>query len=297
MPLFRRRPDPPEWASFFDAGEWHEFSELIRYEAGRRRWADDLALGFVVHAGVTMGLTNLAQQCHVSPRGDWITIVAQHFTVLDEGGAVEFADPEQARATLRLRLIDDDFTGGRDQPLAEWRIAKDLRLVLAYDLPTRVVLPARDEALQWGTAEELFDLALEQTRATHTELELERYDYDEQDRVVSIWALTGDSFFTATHVIWADDLAPPAPEHGVLVAVPNRHTVLAHPIRDLAAVFAVTLMHRITQAAWEEGPGSLSSSLYWLHDRKLERLEMDGGAGGVTVVPSDEFMEVLNSLD
>jgi hypothetical protein len=297
MPLLRRRrPDPPEWASFFDADDWHEFSELIRYEAGRRRWADDLALGFVVHEGRTMGLTNLAQQCHAAPRTDWVEIVARHFAVLDEGGAVEFRGPEEARAALRARLVDDDFTGGRDHPLAEWRIAEDLRLVLAYDLPTRVVVPPREDVLEWGSEAELFDLALTQTRA-ETGLELERFDYDEQDRVLSIWALTGDSFFTASHVIWADELDPPAPEGGVLVAVPNRHTVLAHPIRDLAVVSAVTLMHGAARGAWEQGPGSLSPHLYWLHERELERLQIDGRDESVTFVPTDEFVEVLNRLD
>jgi hypothetical protein len=54
MPLFRRRrPDPPEWADFFDPDGWHEFSELVRYETGRRGRPHDFALG----------LSNLAQIC------------------------------------------------------------------------------------------------------------------------------------------------------------------------------------------------------------------------------------------
>src|SRR5262245_10960319 len=113
MSLFRRRrPDPPEWAGFFDPDEWHAFSELVRYEAGRRRWADGLALGFVVYEGQTMGLTNVAQLCHGTPRETWDEIVARHFLVLDESGETHFDDPEEARAALRARLIEDDFGGG-----------------------------------------------------------------------------------------------------------------------------------------------------------------------------------------
>jgi hypothetical protein len=163
MPLFRRRrPDPPDWAGFLDPDDWHEFSELVRYEADRRRWPHDLALGFVVHAGTTMGLGNLAQVCHGAPRDEWPTLVAAHFATLDKDHEVRFESAEHARAVLRARLIDDDFTGGRDIELAGRGVGDDLRVVLAYDLPDTVHLPSRSDVLEWGDEDELIELALEE---------------------------------------------------------------------------------------------------------------------------------------
>ncbi len=43
MSLFRRwRPEPPEWAGFLDADEWHAFAGLVRPGAERRGWSHDL---------------------------------------------------------------------------------------------------------------------------------------------------------------------------------------------------------------------------------------------------------------
>jgi hypothetical protein len=298
MPLFRRRrPDPPDWAGFLDPDEWHEFSELVRHEADRRGWPHDLALGFVVHAGTTMGLGNLAQICHVEPREEWTTVVARHFATLDKDKEVRFESPEQARATLRARLIDDDYMGGRDIELAGRRVGDDLRVVLAYDLPDTVHLPSRDAVLEWGEEDELLELALEQTRREQG-LELTRNDYgQEQGGPTSVWLLAGDSFFTATHGLWADGFDPPPSEHGTLVAVPNRHAVLAHPIRGLDAIGAIQIILGAVRTMWAEGPGSLSDGLYWLRDGYLERLETRVEGENLIFTPSDELTGVLNRLE
>jgi hypothetical protein len=298
MPLFRRRrPDPPDWAGFLDPDDWHEFSELVRYEADRRRWPHDLALGFVVHAGTTMGLGNLAQVCHAAPRDEWPTLAAAHFATLDKDHEVRFESAEHARAVLRARLIDDDFTGGRDIELAGRRVGDDLRVVLAYDLPDTVHLPSRSDVLEWGDEDELIELALEHTRREQG-LELIRQDYsEEQGGPASVWILAGDSFFTATHALWADAFDPPTSEHGTLVAVPNRHAVLAHPIRNLDVIGAIQVLLRLGQTMWEEGPGSLSDGLYWLRDGFLERLETRVEGENIIFAPSDELTDVLNRLE
>jgi hypothetical protein len=298
MPLFRRRrPDPPDWAGFLDPDGWHEFSELVRHEADRRGWPHDFALGFVVHAGATMGLGNLAQVCHGQPREEWPELVARHFETLDKGPDVSFESPEQARAALRARLIDDDYTGGREFEFAGRRVGDDLTLVLAYDLPDTVHLPTRQDVLEWGDEDELFDLALDQTRDEQG-LELTRHDYGEdQGGPTSVWLLVGDSFFTATHGLWADRFDSPASEHGTLVCVPNRHAVLAHPIRDLGAIGAIQAMLRVGRSMWEEGPGSLSDGLYWLRDGFLQRLETRVEGESTVFVPPDDLVEILNGLE
>lgn len=298
MPLFRRRrPDPPEWAGFFDPDAWHEFSQLVRDETGRRGWPHDFALGIVVHAGMTMGLSNLAQICHGAPREEWAQLVGQHFSTLDGDLEIRFQSAEQAHAAMRARLIDDDYLSGRDVPLVGRRVGNDLTVVLAYDLPDTVHLPGREKVLEWGDEAELLELALENTRR-EPDLELTRHDYDEaQGGPTSIWLLTGDSFFTATHGLWAEAFDRPPSEHGTLVAVPNRHAVLAHPIRDLGVVGAIQIMLPLARDLWTEGPGTLSDGLYWLRDGFLERLETRVDGDAVTFAPSEELMDVLNGLE
>jgi hypothetical protein len=295
VPLFRRRrPDPPPWARFFSPDEWHHFAELVRYEAGRRRWEQDLDEGKVGHAESAHGLQNIAQICHASPHGKWPHVVAEHFVALDDIADVAFACAGEARAVLRARLISDDFVppGGPDP--ARRRVADDLLVALAYDLPSRVVLPRRHDVLEWGEEEELFALALEQTRAERGG-QMERHDFTEdQGGPATIWSFTGDSFFTATHALWSAHVEGP---HGSIVAAPNRHAVLVHPIRDLDVVSAIPIMARVAQGLYTEGPGSLTPSLYWFRDGALTRLPVHVNDGAVTFIPPDEFVDALNELD
>jgi hypothetical protein len=299
----RRRPDPPQWAAFFDADEWEAFVPLVREDAERRGWVPRPEEGTVAEGGadgLVMGLGNLAQICHTAPRDAWPDIVRHHFTTLAEGGGDIFTGPEQARAAMKLRLFHREWVAGPgwhglERPLA----GGDLRLILAYDLPTTVKLPSREDVLEWGDEDELFELALEQTRA-EPGLELSRHELANQGDAepTPIWTLAGDSFFTATHILWADDFDPPPSEHGTLVAVPHRHVVLAHPIRDTSVIAAVPHLLQLGHRMWVQGPGSISPSVYWLRDGVHERLEAwVNDDGGTTFAPSDEFTDMLNRLE
>lgn len=293
VPLFRRRrPDPPEWASLFSPDEWHAFAELVRYEAGRRRWEEHVHEGLVRAGDVPMGLTNIAQLCHGSPREEWTGLVAQHFVALEDlAGAPPppFAGVDEARAALKARLLGEAHMPAGGVELAERRVADGLRLVLAFDMPDSVRMPARSDVLEWGEEDELFEIALANTDAEGGAL-VERHDFSEKEGgPATIWSFTGESFFTATHGLWSAHIEGP---HGSVVAVPNRQAVLIHPIRDLAVVNAITIMVGLARRLCADGPGSISEDLYWSRDRTLTLLPVDGD----TFTPPDEFVETLNRL-
>jgi hypothetical protein len=297
MKLFgRRRSEPPEWAEFLDADEWEAFSSLVRDEAEGRGWSHDFEAGFLEQAngGGRMGLGNLAQTCHLAPRAEWGDLVRQHFErLLANVDEPQFGDREEALAAIKARLLPDSFVAELGFEVAARRVGTDLQLALAYDLPYTVDVPDREKILAWGAEDELFELAVEHARA-EPGLELDRHVIGED---IGMWSLVGDSFFTATHALWADDFDPPASEHGTLVAVPHRHAVLAHPIRDLSVVGAVTHMVLLVQRMYVEGPGSLSDGLYWLRAGTLERLDVRVDGESTTFTPSQELLEIFNRLE
>jgi len=88
-----------------------------------------------------------------------------------------------------------------------------------------------------------------------------------------------------------------AESEGGPATAPNRHTAWPHPIRDGSVVRAVMSMLLVAEAGWRAGPGSIARQVYWRRDDAFQRLDLRQDGEGVTFTPSDDFMQVLNSLD
>ncbi len=195
MALFKRRGErAPGWSPFGDDEEWRAFADLVRADAARRGWTAVPEEAVVVAGETRYGLNNLAQLCREEEQADWQAVVREHFDrMVALPTDTRFGSAEQARAVLKARLVDDGFLSKVPWETATRRVAEDLLLVLAYDLPETVLIPAREEALEWGAEDELFGVALAQTRA-EPGIELKRLDLD--GAPVSL--LSGESFFAAT---------------------------------------------------------------------------------------------------
>ena len=102
---------------------------------------------------------------------------------------------------MKARLLTDAYKQDTGADLLELRVAEDLIAVVAYDLPENVMLPERADVLQYGDEHELLALALRHAREEE-DLALERYEL----HGAPLYVLTGESFFTATHALWADRL-------------------------------------------------------------------------------------------
>jgi hypothetical protein len=298
MALFRRRRSddaPPDWSPITDPEDWERFAQLASEETERRGWSGDVREGEVTDGEGRYFLHNIAQACGQSPVEEWPQMLRDHFKAVD--ATADFRSPDEARAALKARLVDDEYLAPVDWEVAARRVAEDLQLVLAYDLPETVIVPRREEVLELGDEDELFTLALDRVRL-EPGLELERQDVQvtEDGETVPIFMLVGDSFFTATHALWADGFDPPPSELGTLLAVPTRHIVLAHPIRGTEVIGAVNALVALADQFEGEGPGSISSNLYWLRDGELQTLRAWADEEGTHFVPSPDFVEMLEGL-
>lgn len=189
------------------------------------------------------------------------------------------------RDTLKVRLIAEAQLDTLE--VVARRAAEDLLLVLTADLPDRVesVGPEYDD-------DELFAEALVRTRG-ETGLELTRHPVAGSELLM----LSGESYFTATHALWAAEFDPPGGEHGMLVAVPNRQVVFAHPINDRAVVPMLTPMLELARRFQTAGgPGAISPDLYWLRDGALQRIVLEETEDEIVISPISEFAKLLNRL-
>jgi hypothetical protein len=294
MELFDRRP--PVWSPITDGDGWEAFSALVREEAQRRQWGVDFEEGFATDGARQFGLGNVAGKCKLAERADWAAVVGQHFAAVAaiDGEPPRFAQPGDARAAMKARLVPDGFAG-EDTDWVERRVAEDLRVVVAFDLPDTVTLPDREDALAYGEPEELLALALRQARE-EPGLELTRHEIPGPEGAAPLYVLQGESFFTATHALWADALFDAPAAHGALVAVPIRHMVLATPVNGVRSVGMVAPMIRLVRRYYADGPGALSENLYWLHAGRLELQQAWADDDGPKFAPGPRFTELLNRL-
>ncbi|HSO36168.1 MAG TPA: hypothetical protein VLT33_26755 [Labilithrix sp.] len=304
----------PAWADAFSPEEWAWFVATLAADLDGRGLTHriDMETGcvHVTTAGPNvLGLSNLLQVCRGRPREAWAAAVKHHFDVAfdakDGRTAEELSrDWDLARARVKLRLYERDNLP--DVPLVTWEIADGLVAVLTFDLPETVISVRLEDREQWDvTDDDLYDIALANVRAEGL---LPATEVDLGDRAALRLLEGGSTFFAATHALFIEDyvqgdLGP----YGVVLAIPQRHVVLFHRIHDLRVVRVLEAMIVTATNMYVDGPGSISSDLYWLpprgEDSSLDDLEHSLVRLPCTItdqtlrfLPPPQFTRMLSSL-
>jgi hypothetical protein len=309
----------PDWASMFVAEEWAWFITTVASDLDRRAVSHrfDIDAG-CVHCEVTgnvpnvLGLQNLAQICRGRPRDAWAEAVRHHFDVAfdvkDGATAEELAkDWSLAREKVKLRLYREENLPA--VPLVTWHVAEGLVAVLTFDLPETVISVRAADRHSWSVDDaELYETALDNVRNEGL-LDANKIEVADSTNVVVLEG--GRSFFAASHALFLEDYLMNESlvgsgdfqgEYGAVIAIPQRHVVIYHPIDDLRVVAAIQSMLVTAANMYAEGPGSISPDLYWLppddHDTEdlLVRLPCERDDDSLRFNPPPEFVAILASL-
>jgi len=309
----------PDWASMFVAEEWARFITTLAADLDRRgiKHRFDIDTG-CVHCDVAgsvpnvLGLQNLAQVCRGRPREAWAEAVRHHFDVAldvkDGRAAEELArDWSLAREKVKLRLYREESLP--EVPLVTWHVADGLVAVLTFDLPATVISVRASDRETWAVDdEELYETALDNVRNEGL-LDANKIEVGAATNVVVLEG--GRTFFAASHALFLEDYlmneslvgtAGFQGEYGAVIAIPQRHVVIYHPIDDLRVVAAIQSMLVTAANMYAEGPGSISPDLYWLppddHDTEdlLVRLPCERVDDALRFMPPPEFLALLESL-
>jgi hypothetical protein len=296
-----RRDEVPEWAQFFSGSEFEAFvTRLQKFWASRGLKATIEGAKVQVEGSDDwpgeMGLTNVAQKCHMAPREAWDEVIQGHFDSLlqsqreHEDLQEQMKDFERVREMIAVRIATYDL----DPSIIVSR--EDLPGTLSYlciDLPSSVVSLPPKKAAEWGVpVDELFAIGLENVRRTCVP-ELTRGEFEPG---VPYLALTGSSFFVATHALMLRRWQGFEGKHGALLAIPHRHAVICHPINDIQSVKAVHNLGIVAHKMEREGPGSITANLYWWHDGRYTPLPSEMRGEKFVFKPPDEFVELMNVL-
>lgn len=300
--LFSKRNSAPEWARFMGDEEYSRFICAVQSDFARRGgpFKLDAATGSLQVPGPTgphtLGLLNLAQHCHQLPVESWGETIRKHFDTLLLGTPkfVEFTDElasdfSRAKEYLKVRVYPSDYAADLAATVSE-SVAEDLIMVLVYDLPESVASVHPNHVEKWGVPpHDLFQLGLRNVRAEGL-MEPERIDLGEG--VYLDQYENPESFFGASHVLLLHEYFDPQPELGLLVSIPHRHGMVVHPIRDSGALISIRALIYLTPRLYEQGPGSITPSIYWYRSGLLTRLPYEAGANNhASFNPPSSFQE------
>jgi hypothetical protein len=305
--FFGSRDDVPEWAKFFSPEDYRSFLVAVDAELRRRELPFDFGDGTVrvgPSGGETAdyGLLNLAQTCHATAPAEWPSTIREHFdNAFRSSRDSEELDAkagtlDAVRRFLKVRLYHTDYREQMGGTGLVHRVpAEGLIETLVYDLPGSVRTVPPDHVRKWGVAEdELFRIGLANVKSEQPAPVVQKFGVG---KGAEIRALVGDSFFTASHALFLEDHLEPRSGFGAVVAVPHRHAVLFHPIADMRVIGAVNSMIPIAFGMYQEGPGSLSSGLYWWRSGTLTLLPTKVTAQSISFSPPADFVdEVLNRV-
>ncbi|ANW17551.1 hypothetical protein [Streptomyces clavuligerus] len=311
MGLFRRRPkrdgqDAPRDPEFpyLSADEGARFRSLVR-EAFAEQGLEVTVYADVVadSAGRRFGLTNLATLLHHDDRGSrcWPELVRHHVgTVLRtmaEPSALDTLSVEQIRSQLYPRVVGEDgFDPGKFGYARP--VAPGLHEILALDLPESVMMLTDDALQPLGDLRYLREQALYNLRG----LPIEGHETVRGDGGTRFDVVLGESFYTASRVLTLGSVvrettgAELTPD-GALVAVPFRHQLAFHAIRDATVVPALNAMAAFAAAGYTDAPGAISPCVYWWREGRMTRLsDRDEAGQGLRITVDEEFQAVLERL-
>ncbi|MEU2157276.1 hypothetical protein ABZ532_20045 [Streptomyces sp. NPDC019396] len=311
MGLFRRGPkrdgdDVPrdEEFTFLSVGEAARFRSQVR-EAFAEQGLEVTVYSDVVtdSSGRQFGLGNLAAVCHNDERGPrvWPEVIRGHVALvlrtMDAPSALDTLPPEQIRAQLYPRVIGSDGLDPKTFGYAR-HLAPGLCEVLALDLPESVMMLTDEALAPLGKVEELRQRAMENLRG----LPVEGHELVEDAGGLRFDVVVGDSFYTASRVLALDTLVQQVTgQHitpdGALVALPFRHQVAFHVIRDAGIIPSLNGMAAFAASGYADTPGAITPYVYWWRHGTLTQLSDRTEDGeGLRIVVDGDFQELLERL-
>ncbi|MET9951999.1 hypothetical protein ABZ135_10690 [Streptomyces sp. NPDC006339] len=296
-------PRDPEF-SYFSEREGALFRGAVRAAFAEQGLEVTVYADSVVDdADRRFGLGNLAAVCHQDPRGTriWPRLIERHVRLvvraLDGPSALDTLPPEQIHAQLYPRVVSGEGIDPATFGYAR-TVAPGLYEVLALDLPESV-MTLTDEALErLGDPARLRERALNNLRG----LPVEGHETVKDADGMRFEVILGDSFYTASRVLDLDAVVRrvtgrPLGEDGALVAMPFRHQLAFHPIRDTTIVPALGAMASFAASGYEDTPGAISPYVFWWRAGTLTQLSEHGEEDGrLRIVVGDEFQALLERL-
>jgi len=246
-------------------------------------------------AGV-YGLSNITLDCLNVPPRQWRALLGRWADKLIASRHLPDIDLDRDRSALRARLYPEDASVSHSISYGR-PFAPRLVEALAIDTP-QMVSTLSAHALEGYDLDDLFAVGREN-------LAFEQIDSrDELEDAIIL--LSGESFFVASLVLTPERLRAElggAPR-GFVFVIPDRHTILAHAVREgslvdggevpvtIRAVQRLSMFGHTTSADHRPG-GLLSREVFYSRGDDIEQITMTNPDNGIPAI-SEDFLSAFN---
>jgi len=305
--LFKREkdsPDVPEWASFFNKNEYMEFLKSIENYFRKRNITYEQADGLLTvrtdSFGVDkLGLTNLAQVCKQDKPRNYGRIVFEHFESMirshqfDTGFQQIVQDYEKVKQYIGVRLYPSDYAAaiGKDLTIGK-DFSESIYAMIVFDLPDSIINVQPEHTRNWDkTLDELFETGIQNVRNKYP-VEISEQKFKE----FNIWFVQSDHFFAPNILFDLKNHNKLIGSKGSLIGIPHRHAVIVYPIENINVMKAINQLIPTIYGMNAEGPGSISSNIFWYRDGQFQNLPYKLVDKKLQFFPPENFLAVLNTL-
>ncbi len=287
------------WSLLFSPSQYEDFLGLVRAyfeKRGEQITIDDGAILRIVGnpEKPNMGLYNLAQLCHQAEYELWPAILEEHFENLSKTEAVladlkaHKSDFSYAASHLTLRLYPQEGFATPETKVFSTNLEGTV-LVLMFDFPSSVHSVAKNDAAVWGkTDEELLAIGMSNVRKNHSP-KITSQMVRKKIPVV----LFGEYFYAATYALCLDEYPQCLGKYGALVGIPHRSALIVYPVNDASVLDVVHELIGLIGYMYKEGPGSISSLLYWYYQGRYYAFHSSDAGKKLHISPPQEFLSTV----
>lgn len=192
---------------------------------------------------------------------------------------------------VRLRLWPDRRKVAEEQ-LVAMPVMPGVRVAAYVDLPDSVVMITPELLGRWGLQPgQVFALGM---RNVLREGVLE--EVLEGPLEAPIHVHSGPGLFVSCRALALERWV--TSPHGALVAVPDEHHLIFHPLVDHRSVVAMQAVWMLAQGAYRDAAEPVSPDLFWWQPGRFTRIEVgrDPETEAVAVAPPPELIAVIEQL-
>ncbi|MBO4387004.1 MAG: hypothetical protein J5817_08340 [Treponema sp.] len=245
--------------------------------------------------GTEVGLTNLYNICSQNDKSQWKNLVKNYFSQVKISRNEEkeilpkLESFETGKDYLKLRIYPIDYKDQISKSSVFESLTEEYISVVVIEFPSTIKSLSSDYLKKWKkTEKEILESAKSNTLKNNKE-EFEEYKISDSFSVSVM--LSDTNIFVTSSIYDLNNKYNSISRYGAFVAIPNRYGIILKNINKETLNNDIVQMMAIVNYMYQQGPGSISNSIYWFDGKHFYKVIHDPAKGYIKL--PDGLVEML----